>query len=143
MRPSLLPIGVSKIAGLRRGNPAPLLQRDPLELQRHSAKPSTSPGWEASHGRLEGIYFAQRPTYPDLLEAAQCMTRCLPLYLTQKDPKRAPSSITLWSSLERGEKTFSLGSECRHFSGGTREPFAALWSVMNGPLSCSHYRKRM
>lgn len=28
-----------------------------------------------------------------------------------------PSSITLWSGLEHGEETFSLGFKYRHFSG--------------------------
>lgn len=88
MQPGFLLIGISKTGGLQRGNPAPLLQRDPLELRRHSAKTSMSSGWKASHGRLQGIYFAQRPTYPDLLEPEQLMTRSLPLYLTQKDPKK-------------------------------------------------------
>lgn len=48
--------------------------------------------------------FCEYPTYPNLLEAEQRMTRCLPLYLTQNDPKAAPSSIyTLERPQAQGE----------------------------------------
>lgn len=40
------------------------------------------------------------------MEAERRVTGLLPPYLTQKDPKVVPSSITLWSSLEQGGENF-------------------------------------
>jgi len=112
-----------------------LAERESSSLECPWSSGGTLQSKACPRGEREPI--SERPTYPDLLQAERRVTTRLPLYLTQKHPKTLPSSITLWSGLNHGEKSFNP------FCGGAREPFAAVWSVMNGPLSCSRYRKRM
>ena len=112
-----------------------LAERESSSLECPWSSGGTLQSKACPRGEREPI--SERPTYPDLLQAERRVTTRLPLYLTQKHPKTLPSSITLWSGLNHGEKSFNP------FCGGAREPFAAVWSVMNGPLSCRRYRKRM